>query len=205
MTNSIAALGVLGAVLSGVLGFGEAAAKRFAPRSLGMLVIGLVLGAAAGGLAGVLGHWVAKLVWSVDALSALGRTCITHFVTLGVLGAGVGLALGLVRGGRRVFSVVVLCAISGVLAGLIYPVLACAFPKSATELEIAGDALGVADVALPPDVVRTMAYLVPGGVTGVGDKPDVVLLILWTGLLTLSIGLVVPNTGQRRSAATGGS
>ncbi|HID76939.1 MAG TPA: hypothetical protein EYP56_13205 [Planctomycetaceae bacterium] len=174
MLNAVAALGTLGLLLGGLLGIGEAAARRFGEGALKRVPVAAVLGVALGGAAGIVGHLLTEGLGAVQALTPLGRTTVVQAVMLGVFGGGVGASVGLVAGGRR--SLLSGCAAgvaAGVAAGLLFPVV-CSLLMHRVKTEV----------------------VIPGGV--VGGRREPVALALWIGFVILALSLVIPLARRRK-------
>ena len=180
MINAAVALGILGLLMSGLLGTAEAAARRFADGTVVRLIAGIVLATAVGCASGVVGQLLVQLLHTPDsAISPTVRTFIVQAGMLGLFGLGVGAALGFIAGGARTAGVV---AVSGLLAGI---VAAFVFP--------------VATTFLTPDL-RTEVVM-PGGVLR-GQK-HTLGLAMYLGLLVVALGLMLPlgSRGTSRKRA----
>lgn len=167
--NATVALGVFALLTGGLLAAGEAAVRRFDGGALMRLGVGAVLGTALGCLSGLLGQFLMEQLQFVESLVPITRTTIVQACTLGMLGLGVGTAVGLGAGGRRrAFTCVGAGVLSGILAGVLFPV-ACAFLMHRAKME------GVA---------------VPGGV--IGGRIESWALALWVGFFVVAAGLFIP-------------
>jgi hypothetical protein len=177
--NATVALGILGLLMAALLGAGEAAARRFERRALIGLVVGTVLGTAVGCLSGLLGQALMEQLRFVRALAPITQTTLAQICTLGMFGLGVGAAVGAARGSRRrLLTFVGAGAVSGVLAGLLFPV-ACAFVLYGVETE---------------------GVTIPGGV--LGGRSETWGLVLWMGLLVAAVGLIVPLVTREKPSTS---
>lgn len=127
--NAVLNLGWFGALLAGMLGLGEAIARR----SLAPLLVAIPVGAAGGFAAGLAGGLVYK-----GPLGDLAENVKLQVVMLGLLGLGVGLALGIPRRHfRKIAAAAIAGALGGVLAAVLYPVAASLLlPAAGTDLLI---------------------------------------------------------------------
>ena len=127
--NAVLNLGWFGALLAGMLGLGEAIARR----SLAPLLVAIPVGAAGGFAAGLAGG----LVYG-GPLGDLAENVKVQVVMLGLLGLGVGLALGIPRRHfRKIAAAAIAGALGGVLAAVLYPVAASLLlPTAGTDLLI---------------------------------------------------------------------
>jgi len=124
------ALSWLGGLIAGAIAIGEAFARR-SPRAV-LLAVPL---AAAGGCAA---GWIGSLAYEafgIGPLASLGDTVKAQAPMLGLLGAGVGLALGgshlSLRGGLALSGAGLL---AGLLASLVYPVaVSVLLPTASTD------------------------------------------------------------------------
>jgi hypothetical protein len=169
MLNASVALGIFGLLLGGLLGASEAAARRFGPGAWTRLVWGVLLGTGLGCLSGLLGQFLMEQLRYAHSLVPIARTTLAQMCALGTLGLGVGMAAGLGAGGRRrLLSYAGAGAFSGILAGLLFPVV-CAFLMHRIKVE---------------------GIIIPGGVLGGRIEPSG--LALWIGCLAAAVGLLVP-------------
>jgi len=176
--NAAVALGILGLLMAALLGAGEAAARRFDRGALIGLAVGTVLGTAVGCASGLLGQALMEQLRLVRSLVPITQTTIAQICTLGMLGLGVGAAVGAARGSRhRLPAFAGAGAVSGVLAGLLFPV-ACAFVLYGVETE---------------------GVTIPGGV--LGGRSETWGLALWTGLLVAAVGLIIPLVTRDKTSA----
>lgn len=176
--NVIVSLGGLGFVLSGLLGLGEAAARRFKGRILARLLLGVLLGTTVGCLSGLVGQPLLERLKPIDALVPIARTTLAYAFTLAIFGLGQGAAVGLVAGGgRRLLTYMGAGAMSGILAGLVFPVL-CAFVMYGAETEAA---------TVPERLI--------------GDHRESWGLVLWLALIVAAIGIIIPLVTRRKAHA----
>ncbi len=167
--NATVGMGILGLLMAGLLGAGEAAARRFERRALIGLAVGTVLGTVVGCMGGLLGQTLVEQLRLTRSLVPITQTTLAQICTLGMLGLGVGTAAGAARGSRRrLLTFAGAGAASGILAGLLFPV-ACASVLYGVETE---------------------GITIPGGV--LGGRSDTWGLVLWTGLLVAAVGLIIP-------------
>jgi hypothetical protein len=179
MQNASVAGGLLGLLLGLLLGVGEAAARRAGSSAFTRVGVGAVLATVLGGLGGLLGQLVIEQLMYAEAVVPITRTTVAEIVGLGLLGLGVGLAVGLVAAsGRTVASYAAGGAVAGVLAGALFPT-ACAvlFHR-----------------------VKTDGILIPGGV--LGGRVELAGLALWTLMIVLCIALLLPFAGRQRNSGT---
>jgi hypothetical protein len=176
--NATVALGILGLLMAGLLGGAEAAARRLERGALMGLGVGAVIGTAVGSLSGLVGQSLMEQLQTAGSLVPITRTTVTQTCTLGMLGLGVGAAVGLAAGGRRrLLTYVGAGALSGILAGLLFPV-ACAFVMYRVETE---------------------GVTIPGGV--LGGRSEVWGLALWVGLFVAAVGLIIPLVTRGKTPA----
>jgi len=176
--NAAVALGILGLLMGGLLGAGEAAMRRFDRGALMGLAVGAVLGTAVGCLSGLLGQSLMEQLLFVRFLVPIARTTLGQTSTLGLLGLGVGAAVALAAGGgRRLLTFAGAGALSGIFAGMLYPVT-CAFVMYRVETEGA---------------------TIPGGV--IGGRSETWGLALWVGFLVAAMGLIIPLVTRRKTSA----
>ncbi len=174
MMNAIFALGLFGALVGGLLATGESIAQGLRARRILNILLAIIAGAALGVASGALGHYLSGQLKLIKTISPMGSTVIVQMVTLAVLGIGIGIGSGLAAGGRRaIVSQAILGAVAGLLAGLLF-LPAC---------------------ALAAPLVKTGA-VVPGGV--VDGREEWIGLVIWAGLMALSIGLLLPNARRRK-------
>jgi hypothetical protein len=165
-SNQALAMGILGAVLGAAMAIGEGVVRR----SLGTALVGGVIlaiaGALAGGLAGLVGHTLYQ-AWEMRAANVpLVNTLVMHAAVLGTLGGGIGLGLGLLA--HRATSAAVhlfLGILAGGLAGVFYPFLA--------------------------------GFCLPNVCTNTLIPEASAERLLWLGLATGLIGLIVPGTARK--------
>ncbi len=136
--NAILFVGIFGAVVGGGLAVGEGVAQRSRRIVLKAALAGTAVAAVFGCLAALTGHVAFDYHYPIEGLSPLAKTIRTQAAMLATLGAGIGLAVGIFSGGRRIgFTCVVGGLLAGVLAGMVYPmVTAVCFPGIATELVV---------------------------------------------------------------------
>jgi hypothetical protein len=159
--NAALTLGILGfavaALIAGVEAFSRSAAASAWWRAL---ISGLI----AGGLAAAGGLVASLLLVSPQPLgetSPLARTITVHCVGLGVLGFGVGAAVGLTAGGVRLAAHAALGGLlGGVLIGFLYPsLMAYLLPIAKTErvipLEPVSQLIWLAAAAVLPTLIMT--------------------------------------------------
>ena len=177
MLNATVALGILGVLMTVLLGAGEAAARRFADGTVARLVVGVVLGTAVACASAVVGQLLAQTLYTPEpSLSPIVLTFIVQACMLGLFGLGVGAALGFVAGGARTAGVVAMSGlIAGIVAAFVYP---------------------VASTFLTPSLQTE--FVMPGGVLR-GQK-HTVGLVLYLGLLVVSLGLILPLASRGTSA-----
>lgn len=122
--NGIIGFGLFGAILGGAMAVGEGLARRSLRTALGGGLLLAVVGAAFGGLAGVVGHVVRNACGLDKAVVPLGNSLCLYVASLATLGGGIGLGLGLLT--RRVCQIATHLftgILAGGLAGVLYPVL----------------------------------------------------------------------------------
>lgn len=173
MLNGAIALGMLGALVSGIVATGEAQTRGQLGRRWLAIAAGAVLAAGCGVVGGLAGHQVQTLLAELDAIPPLGRTVLVQMVTLAFLGVGIGGAVGLVAGGwHQAISRLPLGGAAGLLAGLLFPIV-CSLVAARIKTEV----------------------IVPGGV--VGGRSEWIGLAIWTGLFILVLGFVLPMQTRR--------
>jgi hypothetical protein len=181
MLNATVAMGVLGFLMSVLLGMGEAAARRFSEGTVVRLVVGIILATAVGCVSGVVGQFLVQLLHVPEGpLTPIVRTFLVQAGMFGLFGLGVGAALGFVAGGARTAGAV---AVSGLLAGI---VAAFVFP--------------VTSAFVTPDL--STEVVMPGGVLR-GQK-HTLGLALYLGLLAVALGLILPFGSRGAKPKTGG-
>jgi hypothetical protein len=175
--NATVALGILGLLMSGLLGAGEAAVRRFDRGALMGLGVGAVLGTCMSCLSGLIGQSLMERLLFVQSLVPIAKTTLGQTCTLGLLGLGVGVALALAAGsGRRLSTFAGAGALAGILAGMLYPVT-CAFVMYRVETEGAA---------------------IPGGV--IGGRSETWGLAFWVGLLVVTMSLIIPLVTRRKTS-----
>jgi hypothetical protein len=172
---------ILGVIVGGGLAASEAVARRLGWFILAAVLAGAAVGALFGFLAGLAGNMAFDLHQPIGSLSPLAKTIRSQTAMLGILGVGIGLSMGLLSGCRRT---VLTCGVggllAGVLAGIVYPMLAAVcLPTVATELVVpshrAGRLLwigvmtGLLGVAIP-GVARQRPKRVAGSDSKTGGK-----------------------------------
>jgi hypothetical protein len=101
------------------------------------VLLAVPIGALGGCVAGLAGS-LARETLEVGALADLAEIVQVQAVMLGVFGAGVGLALGLLgRSGRTVFAAGFAGMLAGMLAGVLYPfAVSLILPTASTDFLI---------------------------------------------------------------------
>jgi len=178
--NATVALGIFALLTGGLLAAAETAARRFDGGALMRLGVGVVAGTVLGCLSGLIGQFLMEQLRPVEALTPIARTTIVQICTFGILGLAVGAAVATVAGGRGWAPTSVGAGLlSGILAGLLFPVL-CAFFMHRAKTE------GVA---------------VPGGV--ILGRVEPWAFALWIGSFVVAAGLLIPlvTRGKTSTAA----
>jgi hypothetical protein len=173
VSNAMLAIAVLGALVGGALAIGDGMKRRSPAAALASGVACAVIGALFGSLAGFLGD---KMFNSPDWLagsSPLARTMQIEAIVLAILGGGVGLGVG-ASCGRRVRTAAI-CLLGGILAGVLAGMF---YPFSVSIL-------------LPE--MKT-EHLVP-------NEP--INRLLWIGVSSGLLGLIVPALARKRPPRTG--
>ena len=154
--NAILFVGILGAAVGGSLAVGEGVARRSGRAVLTAALAATAVAAAFGCLAALAGHAVFDYHRPLQDLSPLAKTIRTQGAMLATLGAGIGLAVGLFSGSWRTgLTCLAGGLLAGVLAGMVYPMLAAVFlPGVATELVVP---LGAVDRLLWIAVIAGLA------------------------------------------------
>jgi hypothetical protein len=128
--NAMLEFAYFGALVTGMIAVGDGIARR----SLKPGLVAVPVGAAGGCAAGLFGS-LAYQAFGIGPRADLADTVGVQAVTLGVLGIGVGLALGL--SGKSLRNVVVSGVagmLAGVLAGVLYPVaISLLMPTASTD------------------------------------------------------------------------
>ncbi|MBI3467449.1 MAG: hypothetical protein HY000_30945 [Planctomycetes bacterium] len=129
--NATIDLALLGALLAGSLGLAETISRR----SVVPVLMALPVGAIFGGLSGLCGFAAFQLCNTGGLLAAVESAAKVQAAMLAVLGAGVGLAVGLSTFSLRTAATTTVAgAVGGGFAGLVYPVVASfVFPVVGTE------------------------------------------------------------------------
>ncbi|MCU0959960.1 MAG: hypothetical protein MUF48_07625 [Pirellulaceae bacterium] len=182
MVNAMAALGILGLLMSGFLGLGEAAARGFGGGTMRRLVPGMVLATGVGCLSGIVGQLLVQQLHSPDGdMAPVIMTFLVQAGMLGLFGIGLGAALGFVaQGVSGVGTVMVSGLLAGLLAAFFFPVVSTfAAPDLHTE------------VVMPGGVLRGQRHIVG--------------LVLYIGLIVIAWGLIIPLGNRRRGAKQVGS
>ncbi len=176
MLNAIVALGSLGFFMSLLMGTGEAAVRRFSGGTIGRLVAGVVLATIVAGLSGALGQFLTQQLATVKSLVPIARSSLTQACMLGLFGAGVAAAVGLVVGGGRTARLNIVSGLmAGILVSFLFPVVcALALPNLQTEVAIPGS-----------------------GTVGV-DHKNAMGLVLYIGLIVVMLGALIPLGNWRR-------
>jgi hypothetical protein len=176
-------LAILGGLLAALLGTGEAWASQPNRGAYVRAGIGVVLATLAGAAGGLAGALLAIPLEPLDATYPMARIILVHVVMLGVMSAGVGLAVGWVSGSGRATGLSSGTGFaSGVLAALVFPIFgAFVMPHLKTD-------------AVVPDGSR--------GIFGCVSSEGVWGMILWILFATVILGLMLPlmNRGPKKAA-----
>jgi hypothetical protein len=115
-------------ILGAAVGITMALARAMVTKSWKVAVFGAITcglcGALLGALGSYLGYTAKGYLVTNEAIPPSVSTVIAQAVMLGLLGAGVGLGLGLTRTGGKALTVATYGLLAGVLAGILYPILA---------------------------------------------------------------------------------
>jgi hypothetical protein len=179
-------IGGLGLLMGALMSVGEAAKKRFPQGAVVRALSGAVLAALSGGLGGLLGSLLMIQLVPDQDISPMARTILAHSVMLGMLGIGVGLAIGLIVGvgaPKIITSSAGAGLVAGVLAAVLFPIV-----------------IGLLIPSIPTDAI------IPddsGGVFGCVSEKGTWGVALWLGFAAVAISLVpwIVNRGAARTAA----
>ena len=132
--HGLVAFAALGGLAALTFTLAEGLAARRAGAGAACAVLGLLIGAAAGWVGGMLGWSIREAV--VEVLPAMGVTVVSQVVGLGLVGLGIGLSAGLVhRRGAVMVNSIFGGLLGGALAGLLYPILTSfLLPRVNTEV-----------------------------------------------------------------------
>jgi hypothetical protein len=169
--NSMFVLALLSGLTAAVLAAGEAFHRGSWKWGLSVTAGWTAIALLTGGLAGYLGHRVFELVRHNHDLAELKRAMYTYGVMFAISGLGIGLGAGAAAG--RSFRAALQCALAGALAG---------------GLAAVGYALGI-------------AMLLPAALTSVLIPTEAVDRLLWFGLFSGLVGLIIPALARHSFAA----
>lgn len=176
-----AGMAILGGLLAALLGMGEAWASQPNRGAFIRAGIGVVIAALAGLSGGLAGALFAIPLEPLNASYPMARTILVHGVMLGLMSAGVGLAVGWVAGSGRMAGLSAGTSFaSGVLAALLFPLFG-AFVVPQLQVD-----------AIVPDGSR--------GVFGCVGSEGVWGMILWIAFASIILGLMLPlmNRGPKK-------
>jgi hypothetical protein len=170
LQNAVVFTATLGLMLSLFIGTGTAITRRFAGNTVPMLIGGVVLATAVSAASGAVGYYLLQSVRSMDSLVPIAQTFIVQACMLGLIGAVVAFAAGLVSGN---VSAAANNIVSGIMAALVaaflFPLISSfAMPKLFTE-----------------GVIPGAGYMQKAG-------KDFLGLTLYVSLFVVALGLLIP-------------
>lgn len=170
--NAMFVMGLVGALAAAGLAVGEGLSRKSRLTAVAAAAACLVAGLLFGALGGYFGLVAFQRLEPKHELTDLSKAILVYMITFVTLGAGAGLAVGLVLG--RSFLAAAKCLLAGGMAGLLaaicYPLLVAA--------------------ALPGAITKVFIPLGPQE------------RLLWCGILAGLLGLVIPAVANDRRRAT---
>jgi len=161
--NAMLLIGLLGGVTGAVLAVVEGLHRRSWITVLVAPVVGAACGALFGVLGGYLGHGAFEAFKGFHNLSDLTKSMGVFALMFGLAGAGIGLGTGLTLG--RGLQSALSCLVAGLVAG------------------------GLAALLYP----LVVGAILPGALTSVLVPVEPVDQLVWLGLATGLVGLIVPS------------
>jgi hypothetical protein len=164
--DAMLALAVVGALVGGGLGMAELVAHRSRkPVIIIATVVATFIGASAGVVGGLLGDLLYVSIKPAMEPLSLSGTVQIQLVTLGVLGAGIGLGLGAATG--RILAAgycLFVGLLAGLGAGLLYPVI-LAFVLPGVQTQLAVPYTGSSRLLWIALIAGLLGLIVPGTAT----------------------------------------